>query len=155
MSMNSHRGIRKAAAMPVSAPNRSSWPTMVLLVALTGALTAIAGAKENEAIPTAPTGTRIGTVSGAALIHFCGEVGPGGAAVETPTTARCVGYFQGVIDALESLKAMGAALYCLPDDFTAEHGVHLFKQEAETFPQVLDRPASDLVAGMFAKFFPC
>ena len=141
--------------MPVAAPNRSSWPTIVLLVALTGALTANAGAKENEATPTAPAGIRIGTVSGAALVRLCGAVGPGGAAVETPASARCVGYFQGVVDALESLKAMGAVLYCLPEDFTAEHGVHLFKQEAETFPQVLDRPASDLIAGMFVKFFPC
>ena len=141
--------------MNIAVPSGKIWPVLALSVALVLTAMAIATAKESEGTPMAPSGTRIGTVSGATFVHLCGDVGPGGATIETTASARCVAYFQGVVDALESLKMMGAVIYCLPADFTAEHGVHLFKQEAETFPQVLDRPASDLIAGMFVKFFPC
>jgi hypothetical protein len=127
---------------------------MVLLVLAVAAGSGTA--KERREAPVAtPPGTHIGTVSGAAFVRLCADVGPDKAAGRATASARCVAYFQGVMDALESVKVMGAVIYCLPDDFTAEHGVHLFRQEAEIFPQVLDRPASDLIAGMFVKFFPC
>jgi hypothetical protein len=83
-------------------------------------LVATAAAKERPDGPAGvPVAGRIGTVSGAAVVRLCADVGPGGAAVDTPVTARCVGYFQGVVDALESLKVAGRIPYCLPDDFTA------------------------------------
>jgi hypothetical protein len=138
---------------------RNSRPFGLVVAIAILAIVAIGSSGEAKESPerrtAAPQGTRIGTLSGNAFMHLCADVWPGGAVVETMNTTRCVGYLQGVIDALESLKAGTRVPYCLPDDFTAEHGIHLFKQEAKVFPQVLDRPASDLIAGMFVKFFPC
>ena len=104
---------------------------------------------------SAPAPAAEDALSGRALLDLCR-----GAAAEkfdapTGDTWRCRGYFEGAVDALETLKTLGAVTLCLPRDLTIRQAILLFKKEAGIFPEVLDRRASDLIAGMLAKFFPC
>ena len=73
---------------------------------------------------------------------------------DTPENSRCLGYFQGVVDTLESLQARGT-VYCPPPSLTLKEIVLFYQSEAQIFPDVLETRASDLITGMLIKFFPC
>ena len=64
-------------------------------------------------------------------------------------------FVQGAVDALDVLKGLGLAAYCRPDAVTVKDVILMFKSEAAIYPQVLDLPAAELIAGMFVKLFPC
>ena len=93
-------------------------------------------------------------LSGRQLLQLCAGIEAGKAAKGTPADTRCFGYFQGVVDALESLKALGAVT-CPPSTLTVKEIVIFYKSEARIFPDALDARASDLITGMLIKFFPC
>ncbi len=95
------------------------------------------------------------TLSGRRLLGFCDGVTAGKSAAPALETARCVGYFQGALDTLQSLKGLGRISVCPPPGLSVMEAILLYKKEAAIFPHVLDRPASDLIAGMVVKFFPC
>ena len=71
-----------------------------------------------------------------------------------PDDAACAAYFQGVLDALETLRGRGSA-YCVPRGVTLKQLIVLYKSESALYPHVLGLRASDLIAGMIVKFFPC
>ena len=96
-----------------------------------------------------------GPLSGRRLLVFCAGVTAATADAPTLETARCIGYFRGTVDTLESLKKLGRISFCLPPDLTTKEVILLYKNEAAIFPQVLESRASDLIAGMVVKFFPC
>lgn len=94
------------------------------------------------------------SITGQRLLHSCRGIEVGKPVGGTPADSRCLGYFQGVVDALESLKARGA-VYCPPPALTVKEIILFYKSEAGIFPDALDSRASDLIAGMLIKFFPC
>lgn len=82
-----------------------------------------------------------------------------GVAAETPIgeasgDAACAAYFQGVLDALETLQGADSG-YCVPRGVTLKQLIVLYKSESALYPHVLGVRASDLIAGMIVKFFPC
>ena len=94
------------------------------------------------------------SLSGHRLLRLCEGIEAGKPMGGTPADSRCLGYFQGVVDTLESLKARGA-VYCTPPALTVKEIVLFYKSEAQIFPDALDARASDLIAGMLVKFSPC
>ena len=88
------------------------------------------------------------------MLRLCAGIEAGKPMGGTPEDSRCLGYFQGVVDTLESLKARGA-VYCPPPALTLKEIVLFYQSEAKIFPDVLETPASDLITGMLVKFFPC
>jgi hypothetical protein len=93
-------------------------------------------------------------LSGQRLLQLCAGVEAGKPAQGTPADTHCLGYFQGVVDAPESVKALGAVT-CPPSTLTVQEIVMFYKSEARIFPDALDARASDLITGMLIKFFPC
>ncbi len=92
----------------------------------------------------------IETFSGRALAERC-EAQP-----QSEPYANCKAYVQGVLDALETLRVQPDTLtYCLPSDMTLDVLAGLYLSESRLYPEVLDTPASRLIAGMLYKFFPC
>ena len=110
-------------------------------------------AKRLEAFPVQATVEE--SLPGYRLLSLCGGIEAGKPIGSALFDARCVGYFQGVVDALETLRTSGLAVYCVPRGVTLKQLIMLYKREAAIYPQVLGVRASDLIAGMIAKFFPC
>ncbi|MCP5155667.1 MAG: hypothetical protein H6983_15975 [Ectothiorhodospiraceae bacterium] len=102
-------------------------------------LIASAGAAWAESAPT-----------GHDVLRLCG--GPAAMAAPPPT---CVGYFEGALDAAGTELARRRLTACPPPAFGAVEAAALFALESRRFPEALDAPAADLVAGMLLKFFPC
>ena len=94
------------------------------------------------------------SLSGQRLLRFCEGIEAGKPTAGGPADSRCLGYFQGVVDALESLQARGV-VYCPPPALTVKEIIVFYKSEAKIFPDVLDAHASDLITGMLIKIFPC
>ena len=94
------------------------------------------------------------SLSGHRLLQLCAGIEAGKPPAGTPADTRCLGYVQGVVNALDTLKARGT-LACPPPTLTAKEIIHFYQSEAQIFPDALETPASDLITGMIIKFFPC
>ncbi len=100
---------------------------------------------------TAPSPTHAEEpIPGKKLLVWCGGVDEA-----APMDPRCVAYMQGALHMVLTFRELGAVRVCPPDDLTVERAVALYKSESKTYPEVMDTPAADLIAGMVVKFFPC
>ena len=88
------------------------------------------------------------------MLRFCADIEAKKPSQGSPAGSRCIGYVQGAVDALETLK-MRDRVYCPPPALPLKRIVLLFKSEAKVFPEALSNPAAVLIAGMLIKFFPC
>ena len=94
------------------------------------------------------------SLSGHRLLQLYAGIEAGKPLAGTPADTRCLGYVQGVVNALDTLKARGT-LACPPPTLTVKEIIHFYQSEAQIFPDALETPASDLITGMIIKFFPC
>ena len=99
--------------------------------------------------------TAIAPLSGDRFVHLCAAVVPEAPIGATLEESRCVGFVQGTVNALDMLTTLGVASFCRPAAVTVRDVILLFKTEAALYPEALDQPAAELIAGMFVKFFPC
>ena len=89
-------------------------------------------------------------IPGHKLLAWCGGVDDA-----APMDPRCVAYMQGALHTILTFRELGAVRVCPPADLTVERAVALYKSESKIYPEVMDTPAADLIAGMVVKFFPC
>ena len=106
--------------------------------------------------PTAKAAeSAIAPLTGERFAHLCAAVTPEAPIGSSLEDSRCVGFVQGTVNALDILKTLGVASFCRPPAVTVKDVIVLFKSEAARYPEALDQPAAELMAGMFVKFFPC
>ena len=124
-----------------------------LAVAATACVAPAAADTRHDGVRTAQVPST-GEMPGHRLRLLCDGVAAERPMGTAPDDAACVAYFQGVLDALETLRGAGAA-YCVPRGVTLKQLIVLYKSESALYPHVLGLRASDLIAGMIVKFFPC
>jgi hypothetical protein len=93
-------------------------------------------------------------LTGHQLLQLCEGIEAEKPISGTPADTRCLGYFQGVVDALDTLKAQGKVT-CPPPTLTVKEIIHFYQSESQLFPDALEVRASELITGMLVKFFPC
>ena len=75
-------------------------------------------------------------LSGRQLLQLCEGIEAAKPVAGTPADSRCLGYVQGVVDALDTLKAR-RTLTCPPLTLTVKEIIHFYQSEAQLFPDAL------------------
>ena len=118
---------------------RAKYYVMATVIGIPMFLTAASGMAAEQAM------------TGNELLALCTD-----AAGRPVARESCSNYVRGVIDGLATVNRIaGVAPHCMPPSVGLEAVVAAYVSESRRYPEVLHVPASDLIAGMLIKFYPC